>query len=177
MTEKLKNYINGQWVPSAANEWLPVINPATAEVLGEVPLSPAEEVDQAAQAAAQAAKEVPGTEAAIYREENLTEKITVEDGEAFEVTRLLAGCGKSHFFREAIAATAPQATASTTSWGDRLPFHRFQRSLNAKRSKRVSAPVRGSAARVMVPAHAGRPSRVRRACASLVPSAFDTPAP
>jgi cysteine synthase B len=26
----------------------------------------------------------------VYREENLTEKITIEDGEAFEMTRLLA---------------------------------------------------------------------------------------
>ncbi len=57
MTEKLKNYINGQWVTSAASEWLPVVNPATAEVLGEVPLSPPDEVDQAARAAAQAFQE------------------------------------------------------------------------------------------------------------------------
>src|SRR5512146_2075708 len=69
MAEKLKNYINGQWVSSAASEWLPVLNPATAEVLGEVPLSPAAEVDRAAQAAAAAFQEwrqVPVTRRVQY---------------------------------------------------------------------------------------------------------------
>src|SRR5512135_176281 len=69
MTEKLKNYINGQWVTSSASEWLPVVNPATAEVLGEVPLSPAEEVDQAARAADKAFQEwrrVPVTKRIQY---------------------------------------------------------------------------------------------------------------
>jgi malonate-semialdehyde dehydrogenase (acetylating)/methylmalonate-semialdehyde dehydrogenase len=50
----LKNYINGQWVPSGAAEHLPVDNPATGDVLGHVPVSPKSEVDQAARAAARA---------------------------------------------------------------------------------------------------------------------------
>ncbi|MFQ5398527.1 MAG: CoA-acylating methylmalonate-semialdehyde dehydrogenase [Anaerolineae bacterium] len=45
------NYINGEWRPSSATEFLDVINPATLEVIGKVPLSPASEVDEAAQAA------------------------------------------------------------------------------------------------------------------------------
>ncbi|PSR17915.1 methylmalonate-semialdehyde dehydrogenase (CoA acylating) [filamentous cyanobacterium CCP3] len=53
----LKNYINGQWVPSGTSESLPVENPATGEVLGQVPVSPKDEVDQAAQAAAAAFEE------------------------------------------------------------------------------------------------------------------------
>ena len=48
------NYINNEWRRSGAVETLEVLNPASAEVLTRVPLSPAAEVDQAAQAAAAA---------------------------------------------------------------------------------------------------------------------------
>jgi malonate-semialdehyde dehydrogenase (acetylating)/methylmalonate-semialdehyde dehydrogenase len=48
------NYIDGEWRQSRAGEYLEVFNPATAEKMGKVPLSPADEVDQAAQAAARA---------------------------------------------------------------------------------------------------------------------------
>ncbi|OGO27562.1 MAG: methylmalonate-semialdehyde dehydrogenase (acylating) [Chloroflexi bacterium RBG_16_54_18] len=48
------NYINGKWRTAEANEWLDVINPATAELLGKTPLSTAADVEAAAQAAAQA---------------------------------------------------------------------------------------------------------------------------
>lgn len=54
MTERLKNYIAGSWRTSVSGQGLPVVNPATASVLAEVPLSPAEEVDQAVVAARQA---------------------------------------------------------------------------------------------------------------------------
>ena len=36
----LQNYINGVWKASTATKYLDVINPATAAVLGQVPLSP-----------------------------------------------------------------------------------------------------------------------------------------
>ncbi len=52
--EKLSNFINGAWVASSAREYLDVPNPATAEILASVPLSPPEEIDRAAQAAAAA---------------------------------------------------------------------------------------------------------------------------
>jgi malonate-semialdehyde dehydrogenase (acetylating) / methylmalonate-semialdehyde dehydrogenase len=48
----LKNYINGQWCDSVAIEWLEVMNPATAQPLARVPLSPAQEIAQATEAAA-----------------------------------------------------------------------------------------------------------------------------
>ncbi len=48
---KLSNFIGGQWQPSMATEYLDVHDPATGQVLARVPLSPAAEVDQAAQAA------------------------------------------------------------------------------------------------------------------------------
>src|SRR5512138_1435840 len=51
---KILNYVDGQWRASSATETLAVVNPATTKVLGQVPLSPAAEVDQAAQAAAAA---------------------------------------------------------------------------------------------------------------------------
>jgi malonate-semialdehyde dehydrogenase (acetylating)/methylmalonate-semialdehyde dehydrogenase len=54
MAERLRNYINGSWQASTAGEVLKVLNPASAAVLAEVPLSPASEVDQAVEAALKA---------------------------------------------------------------------------------------------------------------------------
>jgi len=53
-TEKLENYIGGQWIASASSEILPVHNPATNEIIGQVPLSPPGEVDKTVQAASAA---------------------------------------------------------------------------------------------------------------------------
>ena len=54
MVKKLRNYINGEWSDVQDAQTLDVMNPATGEVLGHVPLSAASEVDRAAQAAAAA---------------------------------------------------------------------------------------------------------------------------
>jgi len=54
MLKRLENFIDGTWRPSSAVEALNVLNPASAQVLAEVPLSPAEEVDAAAAAAQKA---------------------------------------------------------------------------------------------------------------------------
>lgn len=51
MAEKLKNFINGQWHYAQANDHLPIVNPATAVMMAEVPLSPADEVNMAVEAA------------------------------------------------------------------------------------------------------------------------------
>jgi malonate-semialdehyde dehydrogenase (acetylating) / methylmalonate-semialdehyde dehydrogenase len=51
---RLTNFINGRWADSHASEWRDVINPATGEVLAQVPLADAAEVDQAVEAAAAA---------------------------------------------------------------------------------------------------------------------------
>ena len=48
---QLLNYVNGQWQRSQAGDWLDVDNPATAETLVRVPLTPRAEVDAAVQAA------------------------------------------------------------------------------------------------------------------------------
>ena len=55
--ERLENFVDGGWLASNATEALKVLNPASAEVLAEVPLSPAQEVDRAAQAADKAFRE------------------------------------------------------------------------------------------------------------------------
>ncbi len=50
----IRNFIDGEWIPSSASDSRPVTDPATGELLGRVPLSPAADVD-AAVAAAKAA--------------------------------------------------------------------------------------------------------------------------
>jgi malonate-semialdehyde dehydrogenase (acetylating)/methylmalonate-semialdehyde dehydrogenase len=51
---KVPHYIDGQWVESNAREWSEIINPATGESLGKVPISDAAEVTKAIDAAAAA---------------------------------------------------------------------------------------------------------------------------
>src|SRR3984893_7272665 len=53
-TSDLQNYVQGGWRRSATQEYVDVINPATAEVLARTPLSTAADVDAAVQAAADA---------------------------------------------------------------------------------------------------------------------------
>lgn len=50
----IRNYINGNWHDAPTDQFLDVINPATHLTLAQVPLSPAQEVDHAAQTAQQA---------------------------------------------------------------------------------------------------------------------------
>ncbi len=49
--EKLKNYINGEWVESNTSVYEEVFNPATKEVIGRVPISTKEDIEQATEAA------------------------------------------------------------------------------------------------------------------------------
>jgi malonate-semialdehyde dehydrogenase (acetylating)/methylmalonate-semialdehyde dehydrogenase len=51
---KIPNYIDGRWQDSTTSEWQDVVNPATGEALGRVPLSDAQEVATAIQAASAA---------------------------------------------------------------------------------------------------------------------------
>jgi len=95
--ERLLNYIDGEWRSSQAKEFLDVFNPATAEVIGTVPLSPAEEVDAAVRAASEAFEEwrrVPPVERVQYLfklkallEEHLDElarSVTEECGKTYQ---------------------------------------------------------------------------------------------
>ncbi|MEP0858072.1 CoA-acylating methylmalonate-semialdehyde dehydrogenase [Trichocoleus sp. DQ-U1] len=92
----LPNYINGEWCASRTTEYLDVVNPATAEVLTQVPLSPASDVEAAAVAAVAAYpnwRRIPATERVQYLfklkfllEEHLDELsriVTLECGKTF----------------------------------------------------------------------------------------------
>jgi malonate-semialdehyde dehydrogenase (acetylating)/methylmalonate-semialdehyde dehydrogenase len=53
-TRTMKNYVGGAWADPEAGETLPVTNPATGELLAEVPLSDTSDVDRAVRAAREA---------------------------------------------------------------------------------------------------------------------------
>ena len=99
-TDRLPNYIAGDWHASSATDFLPVFNPATAETLAQVPLSPATEVDQAVQAADAAFPEwrrTPATERIqyLFKLKNLLEQhfeelartVTIECGKTIAEAR------------------------------------------------------------------------------------------
>ncbi|MBM3130326.1 MAG: CoA-acylating methylmalonate-semialdehyde dehydrogenase [Chloroflexi bacterium] len=94
------NYIARAWRESSAREFGAVVNPATDEVIAQVPFSPASEVDQAAQAAQAAFAEwrrTPPTERVQYlfklknlleaNLEDLARTITIECGKTLDESR------------------------------------------------------------------------------------------
>lgn len=96
----LQNHIGGDWVASSTSEFLDVRDPATQEVLGRVPLSAADDVDRAAQAAQAAFGEwrvTPPTERIQYlfrlkmlleeHLEDLARTITRECGKTLDESR------------------------------------------------------------------------------------------
>ncbi|MBT3390796.1 MAG: CoA-acylating methylmalonate-semialdehyde dehydrogenase [Chloroflexi bacterium] len=100
MSKKLMNYVNGAWIESTATEYQNVINPATAEVLSRVPLSPAKDVDsvvQAASTAFDAWRRTPATTRIQYlfklkdfmevRFEDFARTIVLENGKTIQEAR------------------------------------------------------------------------------------------
>lgn len=94
----LKNHINGEWTETA--ETADVVNPATSETVGKVPLSTGDDVDKAVQSAKKAQKEwalVPAPMRAEIlfevgrimkeRKEHLSELLTMENGKVLEEAR------------------------------------------------------------------------------------------
>lgn len=66
---RLKNFVDGEWIDSTSDLSLEVINPATQEVIAEVPLSTPDEVNRAVQAAQEAFwdwRETPATKRVQY---------------------------------------------------------------------------------------------------------------
>ncbi|HSG15381.1 MAG TPA: CoA-acylating methylmalonate-semialdehyde dehydrogenase [Anaerolineae bacterium] len=92
---RLLNYINGEWQQSSAAEYLDVVNPATNDVLGQVPLSPASEVDQAAQAAANAYDAWRRTPAAERIQHLFKLKYLLEDNFEDIARTITMECGKT----------------------------------------------------------------------------------
>ncbi|HWF57810.1 MAG TPA: aldehyde dehydrogenase family protein [Candidatus Dormibacteraeota bacterium] len=54
-------YVGGEWITSTADRWIPVVNPATEEVIAEVPEGTAEDADRAVGAAREAFARWSGT--------------------------------------------------------------------------------------------------------------------
>src|SRR5690606_10532987 len=92
----LANYIDGAWQTSSASAYQDVVNPATGEVMAQVPLSPPDEVDRVARVAAAAAdawRRVPPTDRVQHlfklktlledHIDELSRAITNENGKTF----------------------------------------------------------------------------------------------
>jgi malonate-semialdehyde dehydrogenase (acetylating) / methylmalonate-semialdehyde dehydrogenase len=95
-TTQLLNYINGAWCHSAAGEGLLIVNPATAEPLATLPLSPAAEVDAAARAATNAFREWRQTPAG-ERVQYLFKLKTLLEENLDDVARTITNeCGKTY---------------------------------------------------------------------------------
>jgi malonate-semialdehyde dehydrogenase (acetylating) / methylmalonate-semialdehyde dehydrogenase len=107
-TRLLDNYIDGEWTPArTASGELDVIKPATGEVLARVPLSGAEDLDEAVRAAREALPEWRGVatiararklfelrERLVARQEDLARSVTTEMGKTLvdaraEVARMI----------------------------------------------------------------------------------------
>ena len=97
---EILNYIDGKWQASGSTEYQDVVNPATGEVMGHVPLSPAVEIDLAAQAASVAFakwRQTPANDRVqfLFKLKNLLEEnfgelagtITMECGKTIEESR------------------------------------------------------------------------------------------
>jgi len=84
---KHQNLVGGEWVDSAGGETMEVLNPATGEVIAEVPSANAEDVDRAVQAAKKALVEWRETTPA-ERGEALLKLADVIDEHADELAEL-----------------------------------------------------------------------------------------
>lgn len=95
--QALKNFIGGQWVGSASNQFEEVPNPATGEVIARVPISTREDLDNAAAIAKEAFKTwrkvaVPRRARILFRYqqllvehwEELAALVTLENGKSYE---------------------------------------------------------------------------------------------
>lgn len=100
MSTKLKNYINGEWVASTTTEYLEVPNPATGEILAEVPVSTTEDFEKAVEVADKAFEDwsntaVPRRARIMFKYqqllvdhwEELAEIITKENGKSLSEAR------------------------------------------------------------------------------------------
>ncbi|MEM5004792.1 CoA-acylating methylmalonate-semialdehyde dehydrogenase [Priestia megaterium] len=100
IVKTVKNYIGGEWVDSSTSLTEPVYNPATGEIIAEVPLSTKEDVDQAVQAANEAFKgwsktAVPKRARILFKYQQLlvdnwdelAKLVTLENGKSFNEAR------------------------------------------------------------------------------------------
>lgn len=92
---QLLNYIDGQWTRSSASDYLDVLNPATAQAITTVPMSPGAEVDDAVQKAAAAFDEWRRTPAGERIQPLFRLKTLLEEHKE-ELGRIITNeCGKT----------------------------------------------------------------------------------
>ncbi|MBB5355301.1 aldehyde dehydrogenase (NAD+) [Anoxybacillus mongoliensis] len=97
---KVLNYIDGRWMPSVSEQFVPIINPANGQSIGEVTVSNEQDVEQAVSAAKRAQKAwalVPAPKRAevLYkvgmllqeRKEQMARLLTMEMGKVIEEAR------------------------------------------------------------------------------------------
>ncbi|GGB40789.1 CoA-acylating methylmalonate-semialdehyde dehydrogenase [Virgibacillus dakarensis] len=95
--KSLKNYIGGEWIEAVSDKTAEVYNPATGEVIAQVPLSISKDLDNAVAVASEAFqswKEVPVPKRArilfkyqqllVDHWEELAELVTVENGKSYK---------------------------------------------------------------------------------------------
>jgi malonate-semialdehyde dehydrogenase (acetylating)/methylmalonate-semialdehyde dehydrogenase len=97
MSKKVPLYIDGEFIASKSEQWIPVTNPATQEVIAEVPVATQGEMEAAVESAREAFKtwkEVPVSERARVmmryqallkeHQEEIAETLAQETGKTFE---------------------------------------------------------------------------------------------
>lgn len=97
MSKKVPLYIDGEFVASKSEQWIPVTNPATQEVIAQVPVATQSEMEGAVESAREAFKtwkEVPVSERARVmmryqallkeHQEEIAETLAQETGKTFE---------------------------------------------------------------------------------------------
>ena len=92
----LRNYVDGTWLAARAEDYLDVINPATAQPLARVPLSASEDVNRVVQAAAKA---FPGWRStpATARIQHLFQLKNLLEEHLDEIARTITSeCGKTY---------------------------------------------------------------------------------
>ncbi len=100
MTERVQNYINGEWVVPTTEKYTPVVNPASQEILAECPDSNRNDVDAAVKAASDAFVEWRRTpilsrarymhrykEACEERFEEISSTVVIESGKTIDEAR------------------------------------------------------------------------------------------
>jgi succinate-semialdehyde dehydrogenase/glutarate-semialdehyde dehydrogenase len=94
---KHKLYIAGNWIDSNGSDWWPVNSPATGELLGEVPLGTATDVDRAVEAAQKARRTMAGmtvferskllfaiADEIVKERENIARDLALEQGKPYQ---------------------------------------------------------------------------------------------
>ena len=93
---QLLNFVDGQWVRSSASDYLDVMNPATAQALTTVPLSPGAEVETAVSKASAAFYEWRRTPSGERIQPLFRLKTLLEESRD-ELARIITNeCGKTY---------------------------------------------------------------------------------